>query len=92
MLSRRKADRRRKSFGCVRPLMANRMLESLVRIADRRRDVIEGALRSMGLTRLPHSVRLDKSGSVSALVEVEELYAFVTEDMTAAERRSHHGP
>ena len=45
------------------------------------------ALDAMGLKPI-----LDKLGSVSALVEVEDLYAFVTEDMTDEQyRRFHNG-
>ncbi len=54
-------------------------------LAQRERQL--GALDNMGL-----SCYLDKSGSVSALVEVEDLYEFVTEDMTEEQyRRYHHG-
>jgi len=45
------------------------------------------ALDAMGLR-----CYLDRSGSVSASVEVEDLYAFVTDDMTETQyRRYHHG-
>ena len=35
----------------------------------------------VGLTRDAKCVRLDKSGSVSALIEVEDLYAHVTDQL-----------
>jgi len=48
------------------------------------------ALLAMGLTPREELVRLDKSGSVSGLVEVEGLYNFVTEDMSDADKRRFH--
>jgi len=57
--------------------------EGLEEAAQRRRKL--AALDSMGL-----SCYLDKSGSVSALVEVEDLYAFVTDDMSDEQYRRYH--
>ncbi len=54
---------------------------------DAKRERQLDALDNMGI--VPY---LDKSGSVSALVEVEDLYEFVTEDMTDQQyRRFHNG-
>ncbi len=60
--------------------------EGLGEAAQRERKL--AALDRMGL--VPY---LDKSGSVSASVEVEDLYAFVTDDMTDSQhRRFLNGP
>ena len=59
-------------------------------LAERERQY--NAILAMGLTPREDSVTLDRSGSVSGLVEVEDLYAFVTEDMSDDQyRRFHNG-
>ena len=52
-------------------------------VAERKRKL--DALAAMDLC--PY---LDKSGSVSASVEVEDLYAFVTDDMSDDQYRRYH--
>jgi len=63
----------------MRHVSDTRALACLVRDAQREREF--NALCAMGLTPREQSVMLDKFFSMSALVEVEDLYAFVTDDM-----------
>ncbi len=81
---------KRRSVNNMTPPSDSSQLDLEVEIAQREREF--RALLEMGLTPAEESVRLDTQGSVSAMVEVEGLYAFVTEDMTDEQyRRFHHG-
>ena len=48
------------------------------------------ALRAMGLTPREELIRVDSTGSVRGVVEVEGLYDFVLEDMSDADKRRFH--
>jgi len=65
-------------------LMANGLEE-----AAQREYMLDG-LREMGLTPQEKLVSVLVQGSVSGLVEVEELYRFVTEDMSEADKLRFH--